>query len=256
MHGDLDPRFVFIIAAAQQVVDRDDGLERRQQVFGADEVIKHLADHRGPAKATADDDLIADLAVFLDDLQADIMGLDHRTVMGRARDSDLELARQELEFGVVGGPLPDQFGHRARIGDFIRGGTGEMVGGHVADGVTAGLDGVHVHFGQRVQHIGDITQLGPVVLDVLARGKMAVALIPFGSDIGQLVHLAAAERAIGDRDPQHIGMQLQIEPVHQAQGLEFILGQGAVDAAFDLCAELCVAFGDEGIVKFGVAVHY
>ena len=184
------------------------------------------------------------------------MGLDHRTVMGGARDSDLELARQELEFGVVGGPLPDQFGHGARIGDFIRGGTGEMVGGHVADGVAAGLDGVHVHLGQRVQHIGDIAQLGPVVLDVLARGEMAVALIPFGSDIGQLVHLAAAERAIGNGHPQHIGVQLQVEPVHQAQRFEFILGQGAVNAAFNLPAELRVAFGDKGVIEFGVAVHY
>ncbi len=119
-----------------------------------------------------------------------------------------------------------------------------------------GLDRVHVHGCQRVQHIGHIAQFGPVVLDILARGEVAIALVPFIRDVGQLVHLAAVQRAIRDRDPQHVGVQLQVKTVHQAQRLEFILGQGAVDAAFDLCAELRVAFRDKSVVKFGIAVHY
>ena len=68
VHGDLDPRFVFIIAPSQQVIDRNDGFERWQKVFGGYEVIKHLADHRGAAKPAADDDLIPDLIVLTDDL--------------------------------------------------------------------------------------------------------------------------------------------------------------------------------------------
>ena len=136
------------------------------------------------------------------------MGFDHRAVSGGTGDSDLEFARQELEFRVVCGPLADQLGHRAGIGHLIGGGTGEMVGGHVANGVAGGLDRMQLHLGQRVEHIGDIAQFGPVVLDVLARGEVAVALVPFLGDIGELVHLGAVERAIGDRHAQHIGVQL------------------------------------------------
>ena len=96
-----------------------------------------------PPQTTAHDHAIALQAVTFDDLQADVMRFDHGPVIGAAGDGNLEFARQELEFRVVGGPLPDQFGHGAGIGDFIGGGTGEMVGGDVAYGVAAGLDGMH-----------------------------------------------------------------------------------------------------------------
>ena len=184
------------------------------------------------------------------------MGLDHRTVSGGTGDGDLELARQELEFRVVGGPLSDQLGHGAWVGDLIGGGPGEMVRRHVADGVARGLDRVQLHLGQRVEHVGHVAQLGPVVLDVLTRGEVAVALVPLLGDIGELVHLRAAQRAIGDRHAQHIGVQLQVEPIHQAQRFELVLGERAVDAALDLGAELGVALGEEFIVEFGVAIHH
>jgi len=51
-------------------------------------------------------------------------------------------------------------------------------------------------------------------------------------------------------------VQLQVEPVHQAQGFELILGERAVDAALDLGAELGVALGEEFVVEFGIAIHH
>ena len=190
-HGDLDPRLVLVVAPSQHVVDADDGFEIGQQIGLGQEVANDLADHRRPAQAAADDHLEPGLAgVVAHHAQADVVGLGHGTVVGRAGDGHLELPRQELELRMVGGPLADQLGHRARVGDFVCRGTGEMVGGDVADRVAAGLQGVHFHVGKRFEDIRHIGQLGPVVLDVLARGEMAVALVPAVGDHGQLTHLA------------------------------------------------------------------
>ena len=164
------------------------------------------------------------------------MRLGHGAVVRRAGDGDLELARQELEFRVVGGPLAQQLGVRARVFDLVGGGTGEMVGGDVAHAVAGGLDGVHLHIGQRRQDGGHVGQLRPVELDVLPGGEVAVALVPACRRYGQLAHLARVQRAVGDRHAQHVGVQLQVEPVHQAQRAELVLGQRAVKAALDLVA--------------------
>jgi hypothetical protein len=148
-----------------------------------------------------------------------------------AGDGDLELARQELELRMVGRPLPQQFGIGAGIGDLVGGGTGEMVGRDVAHAIARGLDRMHPDIGQRGQHRRAHRQFRPVELDVLPGGEMAVALVPGLGDMGQLAHLAGVQRAIGHGDPQHIGMQLQIEAVHQPQRAELIFGQAAVQPA-------------------------
>ena len=52
-------------------------------------------------------DILAKLAsVAANHLQADVMRLDHRPVVRRAVDRDLELARQKREFGMERRPLP------------------------------------------------------------------------------------------------------------------------------------------------------
>src|SRR3546814_8887066 len=56
--------------------------------------------------------------------------------------------------------------------------------------------------------------------------------------------LARRQRAVGDGDPQHVGVQLQVHAVGQAQRLELVFGQLAVDPAGDLLAELRDALGD------------
>ena len=255
VHGDLDAGLVFVVAAADLVPDADDAFQIGQQVFFGQEVVDDLADHRRAAQTATDQNLVADHTVAFDDAQADVMGADHGAVVFGAGHGHLELARHRLEFWVIGGPLAHQFGHGARVGNLVGGGTGEMVCGHVADGVARGLNRVHLHFAQGVQHIRHIPQFGPVVLNILACGEVAVTLVPFLGQIGQLIHLAAGERAIGDRHAQHVGVQLQVQPVHQAQRLEFVLGQAAVDTAFNLRAELAVALGDEGGVEIGIGIH-
>jgi hypothetical protein len=47
--------------------------------------------------------------------------LGHGAVVGRAGDGDLELAGQELELRVVGGPLAQKLRDRARVRDLVGG---------------------------------------------------------------------------------------------------------------------------------------
>ena len=157
--------------------------------------------------------------------QPDVMGTGDGAVMRAAGDGDLELSRQELEFGVVGGPLAQQFGHRAGVFNLIRRRPGEMIRRHVAHAIARGLNGVHFDIGQRGQDGGHVGQFRPVELDVLPRGEMAIALVPGVGDIGQLPHLARRQGAVRDRHAQHIGVQLQIKPVHQTQRAKFVLRQ-------------------------------
>ena len=62
-----------------------------------------------------------------DQLQPDVVELD-RGAIGIAGDHrDLELARQEAEFGVEARPLAQQLGVGPRVGDLVGGGPGELV---------------------------------------------------------------------------------------------------------------------------------
>ena len=72
-----------------------------------------------------------------------------------------------------------------------------------------------------------VLELDPVELDVLPRGEMAVAAVILLGDLGELAHLPRRQRAIGNGDAQHIGVELQIEAVHQPQRPELVLGQRA-----------------------------
>ena len=84
---------------------------------------------------------------------------------------------------------------------------------------------------------------------------MAVAAVVLARDLGELAHLARAQRAVGDGDPQHVGMELQIEPVHQPVRPELLLGQLAGEAARDLVAELLDARVDEGLIEVVIMIH-
>ena len=76
---------------------------------------------------------------------------------------------------------------------------------------------MHLDLGQRVEDVGHVAQLRPVELDVLPGGEMAVAVVPAVGDHRQLAQLPRVQRAVGDRDAQHVGVELQIEAVHQPQ---------------------------------------
>jgi len=105
------------------------------------------------------------------------------------------------------------------------------------------------------EDVGGLFELDPIILDVLARGEMAIAAIVFARDMPQHPHLAAVERAIGNGDTQHVGVELEIEPVLQAQRLELIVGQLPGEPAARLVAKFLDAGVDDRLVVFVVAVH-
>ena len=114
---------------------------------------------------------------------------------------------------------------------------------------------MHLDLGQRGQDVGRVLELDPVELQVLARGEVAVAAVVRARDVGELAQLARRQRAVGDGDAQHVGVELQIEAVHQPQRLELVLGQLAREAAAHLVAELLDALGDQRAVVVVVAVE-
>ncbi len=107
MHQDLDARLELVVAPALHIVDAQDRLDIAEQIALGQEFAHLAADERRPAEAAADIDGEADLArIVAHDLEADVMRLDHRAVVRRAVDRDLELARQEREFRMERRPLP------------------------------------------------------------------------------------------------------------------------------------------------------
>ena len=107
-------------------------------------------------------------------------------------------------------PLADQLGDGAGIGNFIGGGPCKMIGCDIANGVATGLNGMHFHVSQGLQNVGHVFKFWPIKLNVLPCGEMAIAFVPTLYDYCELVHLAAVEGAVGNCDPQHVSMQLQI----------------------------------------------
>ncbi len=238
-----------------QVVDAQRGLQVGQQVLPGDEGVDQLADHRRSAHAATDPDLEAGLAVLFNGLQPDVMDANRGPVRLRATDGNLELARQEGELRLEGAPLAQQLGQHARVHRLVRRHAGEVVGGDVAHAVARGLDGVHLDAGQLGQHVGHALQLHPVVLDVLARGEVAIAAVVLARDMAQLAHLLRRQQAVRNRHAQHVGMALHVQAVLQAQRQEFFLGQLVGQAAAHLVTELGDALGDDALVILVVLIH-
>ena len=85
---------------------------------------------------------------------------------------------------------------------------------------------------------GVSSSFDPVILDILPRREMAVAAVVFVGDVAEHAHLGGVERAIGDGDTQHVGVELQVQAVHQPQRPELVFRQAAVEPAAYLVAEL------------------
>ncbi len=137
----------------------------------------------------------------------------------------------------------------------VGGGPGELVRRDIADAIAAGLEGMHLDRRQFGQQIGRLLQLDPVVLDVLARGEMRVIAVVFARNVRQHPQLRPRQRAVRNGDAQHIGVQLQIQAIHQPQRLEGVLGDFIVQAACDLIAKFGDAGVDDGLVIVVVAIH-
>ena len=114
---------------------------------------------------------------------------------------------------------------------------------------------MHVDLGQGRQRVGRVLELDPVELQVLARREMAVAAVVLARDIGQLAQLARRQRAVGNGDAQHVGVELQVEAVGEPQRLELLLGELARETAAHLVAELLDPLGDQRAVVVVVAVE-
>ena len=106
--------------------------------------------------------------------------------------------------------------------------------------------------GQRVRQFG---KLDPVELDVLPRGEMAVAAVIAPRDMRERPQLLRRQRSVGDRDAEHIGVQLQIDAVLQPQHLEFVLGEFAGQPALHLIAKFRDAFVDDRAIEFVICIH-
>ena len=151
--------------------------------------------------------------------------------------------------------LAQQFGPDTRILDLVGRDASPLVGGDVAHAIAAGLHAVQPRVGEIRHGVRQLGELDPVELNVLPRGEMAIATVIAARHIGELAHLIGGERAIRDGDPQHVGMQLQIDAVHQPQRLELILIELAREPARDLTAELSDALRQQGPVEVVVEVH-
>ncbi len=188
-------------------------------------------------------------------MQADVVHLDGGPVVLGRRDSHLEFARQEAELRMQRRPLSDDLRVRARVGHLVGRGAGKVVGRDVANAVAGRLDGVHLDIGQFLEDVGDVGELGPVELEVLPRGEVAVTPVVHPGDVRKLAHLSRRQRAVGDGNAQHVGVQLEIDTVHQPQRLELVFGQFAGDAAAHLVAELRHPLAHELCIELVVAIH-
>ena len=187
--------------------------------------------------------------------QPDVVHPHRRAVVRGGGQRDLELARQEREFRMQREVLAQQLRPDARILDLVGRHARPLIGGDVAHAIAAGLHSVQAGARQIGHRVGQLRELDPVELDVLPRGEMAVTAVVSARHVREHAHLVGGQRAVGNRDPQHIGVQLQIDPVHEAQRLELVFRQLAGQTAADLVAEFAHAFLDERAVEVVVDVH-
>ncbi len=108
-----------------------------------------LGDERRAAEPAADQHLESGLAFgVLVQAQADVVDLDRGAIVLRGGDRDLELARQEREFRMQRGVLPQQLGPDPGILDLAGRHAGPLVRGDVAGVVAGGLHGVDADLGE------------------------------------------------------------------------------------------------------------
>ena len=101
----------------------------------------HLRNIGRASHAAARQHFIADAALGIaHDLHRQVVPEQGGAVVPRGADRDLEFTRQENEFGMQAGPLPDDLGQGAGILDLFGGGAGERIGGDIADAI-AGWSG-------------------------------------------------------------------------------------------------------------------
>ena len=81
------------------------GLGIAEEILDRHIILDKRCDHRGTAHTAADIEGRAQLAVAIDQMDADIVEAHRRTVFIRSNDGNLELAWKVAEFGVESAPL-------------------------------------------------------------------------------------------------------------------------------------------------------
>ncbi len=183
------------------------------------------------------------------------MDLDGGAIVRRSCDRDLELARQIGKFRVQRGPLPHDLGPETRVFDLVRRNAAPLIGGDIADAIAGRLNGMNARLGKVLQNLRHIRELDPVQLQVLPGREVSVAPVVDARHVRKLAKLLRRQRSVGDRDPEHIGVKLQVDAIHEAQRFELILGQLTGKPPRDLIAKLRRPFRDECAVKFIVNIH-
>ncbi len=164
-------------------------------------------------------------------------------------------ARQVREFGMQGSPLANELGIGQRVGDFVTGDTAKMVAGYIANAIAGRLYRMHLDLGKLGENIGNVLEFRPIELEVLARREMPVASIVFAADACQGPELPGRQQAIGNRDPQHRRVLLDVQTVLQPERPEIVLRELAGEIPPRLIAKLRDTLVDEALVEAVVAIH-
>ena len=103
-HQNFNASFVLVVAATKLVVHANNGIKVGQQVFFWQEGADFFAQNRGTAKATTNENTVADFTrIVFNNVDADVMHRDGCAVLSRhCVYSNLEFTRQEGEFRVEG----------------------------------------------------------------------------------------------------------------------------------------------------------
>ena len=171
-------------------------------------------DHGGATKSASHLDVEQGLPILdTRHVDPDVVHVRRSAIGGGSIHGNLELARQPVEFGVSGGPLADELAVRPCIGDLVSRHSRELFRGHVANAVSARLNGVHLDLCQVLEDVRCLLQKGPVELNILSRGEVAIALVVVSRDVREHPHLPRVERAVRNRHAQHRRQALHVETV-------------------------------------------
>ena len=114
---------------------------------------------------------------------------------------------------------------------------------------------MHLHLSQFVKDVRCFNKFRPVELNILARGEMTVTFVVAIGDMSEPVHLRCRQYAIRNGDTYHVGVQLQIQTIHQAKRFEFIFADQSFKPALYLLPKLGTALSDKLLVEFIVLIH-
>ncbi|MCY1555481.1 hypothetical protein D9M68_921510 [compost metagenome] len=84
---------------------------------------------------------------------------------------------------------------------------------------------------------------------------MTIAAVVVPGDLRQGAHLVCGQRAVGDGDPQHVGVLLHIQSVLQTQRKKFLLAQLAGHPTLHLIAELRHTLMHKRSVVIVIVIH-